>query len=54
FVRDLEAGSVYVNGMTASHPAFPFGGVKRSGFGRELSGHGIREFCNITTVWQGA
>ncbi|MGW3204854.1 NADP-dependent succinic semialdehyde dehydrogenase [Streptomyces sp. NPDC001135] len=54
FTRDLEAGSVYVNGMTASHPAFPFGGVKRSGFGRELSGHGIREFCNITTVWQGA
>ncbi|OAH11021.1 NADP-dependent succinic semialdehyde dehydrogenase [Streptomyces jeddahensis] len=54
FVRDIEAGGVYVNGMTASHPAFPFGGVKRSGYGRELSGHGIREFCNITTVWQGA
>ncbi|MFG3015142.1 NADP-dependent succinic semialdehyde dehydrogenase [Streptomyces cinerochromogenes] len=54
FARDLEAGAVYVNGMTASHPAFPFGGVKRSGYGRELSGHGIREFCNITTVWQGA
>jgi succinate-semialdehyde dehydrogenase/glutarate-semialdehyde dehydrogenase len=54
FVRDLEAGSVYVNGMTASHPAFPFGGAKRSGYGRELSGHGIREFCNITTVWHGA
>ncbi|WEO98830.1 NADP-dependent succinic semialdehyde dehydrogenase [Streptomyces sp. FXJ1.172] len=53
FARDLEAGSVYVNGMTASHPAFPFGGAKRSGYGRELSGHGIREFCNITTVWQG-
>ncbi|MGV9455975.1 NADP-dependent succinic semialdehyde dehydrogenase [Streptomyces sp. NPDC003635] len=54
FVRDLEAGGVFVNGMTASHPAFPFGGAKRSGYGRELSGHGIREFCNITTVWQGA
>ncbi|MDX3088287.1 NADP-dependent succinic semialdehyde dehydrogenase [Streptomyces sp. ME02-6978a] len=54
FVRDLEAGAVYVNGMTASHPAFPFGGIKRSGYGRELSGHGIREFCNITAVWQGA
>ncbi|GED88367.1 NADP-dependent succinic semialdehyde dehydrogenase [Streptomyces sp. 6-11-2] len=54
FVRDLEAGGVYINGMTASHPAFPFGGVKRSGYGRELSGHGIREFCNITTVWHGA
>ncbi|BCL32349.1 NADP-dependent succinic semialdehyde dehydrogenase [Streptomyces aurantiacus] len=54
FVRDLEAGAVYVNGMTASHPAFPFGGIKRSGYGRELSAHGIREFCNITTVWHGA
>ncbi|WP_236242105.1 NADP-dependent succinic semialdehyde dehydrogenase [Streptomyces sp. CC228A] len=51
-VRDLEAGGVYVNGMTASHPALPFGGVKRSGYGRELSGHGIREFCNATTVWR--
>jgi succinate-semialdehyde dehydrogenase/glutarate-semialdehyde dehydrogenase len=54
FVRDLEAGGVFFNGMTASHPAFPFGGVERSGYGRELSGHGIREFCNITTVWHGA
>ncbi|WP_328416156.1 NADP-dependent succinic semialdehyde dehydrogenase [Streptomyces violaceus] len=54
FVRDLEAGGVFFNGMTASHPGFPFGGVKRSGYGRELSGHGIREFCNITTVWHGA
>jgi succinate-semialdehyde dehydrogenase/glutarate-semialdehyde dehydrogenase len=54
FVRDMEAGGVFFNGMTASHPAFPFGGVKRSGYGRELSGHGIREFCNITTVWHGA
>ncbi|KAA0929085.1 NADP-dependent succinic semialdehyde dehydrogenase [Streptomyces apricus] len=54
FVRDLEAGGVFFNGMTASHPAYPFGGTKRSGYGRELSGHGIREFCNITTVWHGA
>ncbi len=53
FVRDLEAGGVYFNGMTASHPALPFGGVKRSGYGRELSGHGIRAFCNVTTVWYG-
>ncbi|MEU5900115.1 NADP-dependent succinic semialdehyde dehydrogenase [Streptomyces venezuelae] len=53
-VRDLEAGGVFFNGMTASHPGLPFGGVKRSGYGRELSGHGIREFCNATTVWHGA
>ncbi|MFE7114886.1 NADP-dependent succinic semialdehyde dehydrogenase [Streptomyces sp. NPDC057654] len=53
-VRDIEAGGIFFNGMTASHPAFPFGGVKRSGYGRELAGHGIREFCNATTVWHGA
>ncbi|MFC0597734.1 NADP-dependent succinic semialdehyde dehydrogenase [Streptomyces palmae] len=53
FLKDLQAGGVYFNGMTASHPALPFGGVKRSGYGRELSGHGIREFCNATTAWYG-
>ncbi|MFH8346602.1 NADP-dependent succinic semialdehyde dehydrogenase [Streptomyces sp. NPDC018045] len=53
-VRDVEAGGLFFNGMTASHPALPFGGVKRSGYGRELAGHGIREFCNATTVWHGA
>ncbi|MEU4496738.1 NADP-dependent succinic semialdehyde dehydrogenase [Streptomyces sp. NPDC023998] len=53
FARDMEAGGVFFNGMTASHPALPFGGAKRSGYGRELSGHGIREFCNITTLWHG-
>jgi succinate-semialdehyde dehydrogenase/glutarate-semialdehyde dehydrogenase len=53
FVRDIAAGGVYFNGMTASHPALPFGGVKRSGYGRELDGHGIRAFCNVTTVWYG-
>ncbi|MEU9561470.1 NADP-dependent succinic semialdehyde dehydrogenase [Streptomyces sp. NPDC048161] len=52
-VRDLEAGGVFFNGMTASHPALPFGGVKRSGYGRELAGQGIRAFCNVTTVWYG-
>ncbi len=52
-IRDLAAGGVFFNGMTASHPALPFGGVKRSGYGRELAGYGIREFCHVTTVWYG-
>jgi succinate-semialdehyde dehydrogenase / glutarate-semialdehyde dehydrogenase len=53
FVRDLAAGQTFVNGMVASFPALPFGGVKASGHGRELAAHGIREFCNIKTVWFG-
>jgi len=52
FVRELEAGAVFVNGMTISYPELPFGGIKDSGFGRELSDSGIKEFCNLKTVWK--
>jgi len=53
FVRDLEAGATFINGMTASFPPLPFGGVKASGHGRELAAHGMREFCNLKAVWVG-
>ncbi|MFP3900687.1 MAG: NADP-dependent succinic semialdehyde dehydrogenase [Acidimicrobiia bacterium] len=53
FVSEVASGAVFVNGMTTSYPELPFGGVKASGYGRELGRQGIRAFCNATTVWVG-
>jgi succinate-semialdehyde dehydrogenase/glutarate-semialdehyde dehydrogenase len=52
FVRRLDAGAVFLNGVSESSAELPFGGVKNSGYGREMGSSGIREFCNLKAVWK--
>jgi succinate-semialdehyde dehydrogenase/glutarate-semialdehyde dehydrogenase len=53
FVRDVHAGMAFINGMVTSYPELPFGGIKQSGYGRELTELGMYEFMNAKTVWVG-
>jgi succinate-semialdehyde dehydrogenase/glutarate-semialdehyde dehydrogenase len=53
FIRDVDSGMAFINGMTTSYPELPFGGIKQSGYGRELTGLGMYEFMNAKTVWVG-
>jgi succinate-semialdehyde dehydrogenase/glutarate-semialdehyde dehydrogenase len=47
----IESGQVFINSVTRSHTAFPFGGVKKSGYGREMGPNGLLEFCAVKTIW---